>query len=474
MITNERQLQITRARIERFELSLAAIEAGSLDSGGLDPLLQAAQKDAIADDVVRMRREVEDYERLRSGAIEEFELASLADLPTVLIRARIAAGLTQKDLAERVSIKEQQVQRYEASLYEGASFARIAEIASAVGLRTGSKMALLRAQTADALMSRLALLGLTETFVRRRLAPQLGTGQRAVGKLLDRVRAIFGWEPAQLEVAAAPREVGAALARFKMPRGRDERSAAAYTAYAYHLAAICARAMRETPRQPIPTGWAAFRTALLARYESLDLRSTLAFAWDLGVVVLPLRDPGAFHGACWRIGGINVVILKQATAYPARWLFDLIHELFHCGQEPELPEFSWVEEPELSETRRSSREEQHAMWFAGQVGLAGQAEELVALAIQRSGNFLPRLKQCVVEIAAETGVSRSYLANYLAYRLSLQDENWWGAAANLQERDGDPFVLARDIFFERFDFSGVDEEDVELLALALDDETENG
>jgi Zn-dependent peptidase ImmA (M78 family) len=260
-----------------------------------------------------------------------------------------------------------------------------------------------------------------------------------------------------------------------MPRGRDERSAATYTAYAYHLATICAQAMAGKPRGDIPSGWKEFRAALLARYTNVDLSSVLSFAWDLGVVILPLRDPGGFHGACWRLGGVNVVVLKQMTVYPARWLFDLVHELFHCAQEPEKPEFSWIEESELSEERRTSREEQHAMWFAGQVGLDGRAEELASLAMARANNgFLPKLKQSVIDLAAEQGVSRGLLANYLAYRLSLQHENWWGAAANLQERDGDPYELARTIFFDRFDFRKLDAASVELLGLALDNEANDG
>jgi Zn-dependent peptidase ImmA (M78 family) len=249
----------------------------------------------------------------------------------------------------------------------------------------------------------------------------------------------------------------------------------AYTSYAYHLATICAGAMAQQPRRPIPTGWKAFRSELLTRYVNVDLRSVLSFAWDLGVVVLPLRDPGGFHGACWRLNGVNVVVLKQMTAYPARWLFDLVHELFHCGQDPEKAEFVWIEESELSEERRTSKEEQHAMWFAGQVGLDGRAEELAALAMKRANEgFLPKLRQSVIDVAAEEGVSRSYLANYLAYRLSLQGENWWGAAANLQERDCEPYTITRDVFFERFNFCGVDSEGVELLGLALDNEDFDG
>ena len=43
--------------------------------------------------------------------------------------------MTQKGLARRLGIKPQQVQRYEATEYESASFARIRNAIQALGLR---------------------------------------------------------------------------------------------------------------------------------------------------------------------------------------------------------------------------------------------------------------------------------------------------------------------------------------------------
>jgi HTH-type transcriptional regulator/antitoxin HigA len=45
-----------------------------------------------------------------------------------LIQARIARGLTQKELTQKMGLKEQQIQRYEASSYAKASLARINQI----------------------------------------------------------------------------------------------------------------------------------------------------------------------------------------------------------------------------------------------------------------------------------------------------------------------------------------------------------
>ncbi len=64
----------------------------------------------------------------------EIEVKSLAELPIALIKARIAKGLTQKQLAERIGIQEQQVQRYEAADYDTISFDRLITIAQILGI----------------------------------------------------------------------------------------------------------------------------------------------------------------------------------------------------------------------------------------------------------------------------------------------------------------------------------------------------
>ena len=53
------------------------------------------------------------------------------------IKARIAQGLSQKDLAERLKLKEQQIQRYEATDYASASLNRIKEVVTALGIDIG-------------------------------------------------------------------------------------------------------------------------------------------------------------------------------------------------------------------------------------------------------------------------------------------------------------------------------------------------
>lgn len=476
MIVTDRQLAHAKAQAERFRNALAALEAGSLNLTDLDPRLKAAQIDSVRADLAILESQIAEFERLREGEVRSFDTASLADLPKVLIQARIAAGLTQRQLADRLGLKEQQIQRYEATTYDGASFSRMVDVADAIGLQVNKRLALIEPNDPQAVMKRLSAIGLDEGFLKRRITRDLDLNRESVGVMADRVGAIFDWAPRDILGSGTldPSQFGGATARFKMPKGRDSRSASIYAAYAHHLATLCAKAMADRPRATIPTEWRTFRNSLVHQHGGVDFRACLDMAWDLGVVVLPLNDPGAFHGACWRINHVNVVVLKQAHRYPARWLFDLIHEMRHAADHPDAAEFEVVEGEETSDERRTSRDEQICSWFAGQVTLDGEAESLVEAAIAQAGGDLRRLKTAVTTVADQSGADVSALANYAAHRLSLQKVNWWGVAANLQDTSYDPLVFARDVFFQRFAFEGLGDRELDLLTLALHDEAADG
>ena len=132
MIKNGRQYRITKAVADRFEKSLRELTP---QASAADPLLHTAQIDAVTSQLEELRGQLEEYEALSSGRISSWGFASIDDLPGALIRARIAGGLSQKDLADQLGLKEQQIQRYEATDYESASLARVMEIGDALGLR---------------------------------------------------------------------------------------------------------------------------------------------------------------------------------------------------------------------------------------------------------------------------------------------------------------------------------------------------
>ena len=94
--------------------------------------------DALSSQLADLESELSEYESLKAGEFQLDSLKVVADLPSILIKARIAQGLSQKELAERIGLKEQQIQRYEATDYASANLARIKEVVSAFGVEINS------------------------------------------------------------------------------------------------------------------------------------------------------------------------------------------------------------------------------------------------------------------------------------------------------------------------------------------------
>jgi DNA-binding Xre family transcriptional regulator len=134
MITNERQYRIANAELRRFEESLVAHD-DSQPSADVDPRVHQAMRDALASEADELRAQLQRYEDLRDGKVTERSLDSLRELPVALIEARIAANLTQRQLADRLGLSEQQVQRWEATTYAGIALDRLQDVADALGVQ---------------------------------------------------------------------------------------------------------------------------------------------------------------------------------------------------------------------------------------------------------------------------------------------------------------------------------------------------
>lgn len=140
MITNEVQRRSTETHLQQFEEALANLEAKH--PGKKRTKLDQLEIDAVRSQAEDLLAELEEYDRLRSGEVSTFEASSLEELATLLIKARIARGWTQRQLADQLDIAEQQVQRYEATGYRSASLARICDVAAALDVTVTERLSL--------------------------------------------------------------------------------------------------------------------------------------------------------------------------------------------------------------------------------------------------------------------------------------------------------------------------------------------
>ncbi|HLG83033.1 MAG TPA: helix-turn-helix domain-containing protein [Bradyrhizobium sp.] len=134
MITNERQYRITKGEAQRFRNALREFKEIDRLRQGLDPVIISAQRSSLEQQLKDLDSQIAEYENLRSGRVKRLFPASIREMGQSLIEARISQGLSQRALAERLGMKEQQIQRYEQERYQTANLMRVAEVAEALHL----------------------------------------------------------------------------------------------------------------------------------------------------------------------------------------------------------------------------------------------------------------------------------------------------------------------------------------------------
>ena len=142
MITNEKQYRITRNKAKGFAQAIEEFDAAVQERLGVHPRLVQAELEAMESQLADLRDELEEYERLKSAELSVISVTSFDDLADGLIKARIATGLSQRALAQRLELKEQQIQRYEAERYASASYRRMCQITHALGVRIENEILL--------------------------------------------------------------------------------------------------------------------------------------------------------------------------------------------------------------------------------------------------------------------------------------------------------------------------------------------
>jgi len=134
MITNERQYRITSGQIEKLKSAIDTFDIKAATKETKSKILAKAERDALRSEYENLSMQLREYEALKSGTVEVLKASNLKELPRILIRARIAKGLSQRQLADAIGLKEQQIQRYEAEEYASANLHRLAEVAEALDL----------------------------------------------------------------------------------------------------------------------------------------------------------------------------------------------------------------------------------------------------------------------------------------------------------------------------------------------------
>lgn len=208
MITNERQYRITRAQVARFEAALSAAE--TVAHQGTDLRLVVAERDALSSQLNDLREELEEYEHWKASDVTMITVSSFDELHLGLIRARIASGLTQRELAERLDLEEQQIQKYECEFYRTASYQCLRDVASALGVQIGDEVLPPVALVSfSELASKLQKVGIDRSFLLQHLVSTvdvsrvngevpIGDDDSTLASIGSKLSRVFGWSPAAI------------------------------------------------------------------------------------------------------------------------------------------------------------------------------------------------------------------------------------------------------------------------------------
>ena len=130
MIQNQRQYRVTKGQVSRLK---AALTAATGTKAKMPTRVYKAMVKGIESQIEELREELRKYEALKEASA--LHLGSAEGLPELLVQARVARGYTQSDLADRLRVKPQQIQKYEATGYRSASLARVIDVMKALDLQ---------------------------------------------------------------------------------------------------------------------------------------------------------------------------------------------------------------------------------------------------------------------------------------------------------------------------------------------------
>ena len=136
MIKDELEYEVSKEWVEKFNKTIAAMERDE-ESKRKDFLKWDAGRGSIQCHLDQLHEEIAEYERLmawdKSKPIE-IVVENFNRLSEALIKARMAAKMSEEELAEILDIDPERIKEYEKKKYQNASLMEILEISLALGL----------------------------------------------------------------------------------------------------------------------------------------------------------------------------------------------------------------------------------------------------------------------------------------------------------------------------------------------------
>jgi HTH-type transcriptional regulator/antitoxin HigA len=319
IILNEKELREARSRVAALDEALATDESLKRVVEGLPP-------EVVKQIATSMRAERDDL----NDAIQAYDVAKGTGQPTplerraesdpglMLIVARIAKGYTQRDLAWRLGVREQQVQRYEADRYNSISVKNYARVAALLGVRLSATIE-----------PNPQFRGLDKVID--------DVSKESIKKILKHGRA-NGWFSDDIDESRLRQYIAENRIDFGSPtllrtglNVQDHSEDVLLHAWRARVATRAKEVIREgIPRyDPVNTGWLN-QLPKLSVFSDGPLRAKQQL-YEAGIVLIAERQiPGlAIDGAAFIEEGVPVIGLTLRKDDIGNFWFSLLHEVGH-------------------------------------------------------------------------------------------------------------------------------------------------
>ncbi len=131
MIKNESHFRKRQVTLLEYQTQLNKLLASDLDKNSIQ---FKSDGEALSSLIEEIEDELLEYEDYKNGDKTNIICKTFSNLSDMLIKARIAKGLTQEELAEKADLHAQQIQKYEANDYQEVKFGTLTQIASALDI----------------------------------------------------------------------------------------------------------------------------------------------------------------------------------------------------------------------------------------------------------------------------------------------------------------------------------------------------
>ena len=135
LVSTDRQARSAQSALDEIDTALSSKAVLDQIVEGLPQIAVDGIRRSLTTERRILGEMIDSFEQAKCGNYDPMIKAAGQDPGALLITARIAKGLSQKDLARQLGLREQAVQRYEADRYKSITLANFQKFASVLGLR---------------------------------------------------------------------------------------------------------------------------------------------------------------------------------------------------------------------------------------------------------------------------------------------------------------------------------------------------